>query len=60
MARTLTRPETQAAATMQMWDGNYEVNALTRELAGQIAAANRGDLSRTDRRSKKKTFTFNP
>jgi hypothetical protein len=30
-ARTLTRPEIQAAATMQTWDTNHEVNALARE-----------------------------
>jgi hypothetical protein len=47
-ARTLSRPETQAAATMQVWEANYEVNALARELADQVAKANRGDLSRAE------------
>src|SRR6266516_2896084 len=48
IARTLTRPETQAATTMQVWEPNHEVNALARELTGQIAAGNRGDLSRAE------------
>lgn len=48
LARTLTRPETQAAVTMQVWEESHEVNALARELAEQIAAANRGDLSRSE------------
>jgi hypothetical protein len=48
IARMLTRPETQAAGTMQVWEHNYEVNALARELTEQIAAASRGDLSRTE------------
>ncbi len=50
IARTLTRPEMHAARTMQMWEGGdrHEVSALMREMAEQIAAANRGDLSRTE------------
>lgn len=49
VARTLTRPETQAAGTMQMWEGdNYEVNALSRELRAQLALASRGDLTRAE------------
>src|SRR6266540_3299551 len=43
LARTLTRPETQAAGTMQVWDDNHEVNALTRELTEQTALTHRGD-----------------
>ena len=49
-ARTLTRPEVQAAATIQKWEGgNHEVNALVRELAAQGAAVKDGDLSRAER-----------
>ena len=48
-ARTLTRPEVQAAVTLQKWEGdNQEVNALTRELAAQVAAVNGGDLTRAE------------
>jgi hypothetical protein len=48
-ARTLTRPEVQAAAVIQLLEGdNHEVNALARELAGQVAAVNRGDMSRPE------------
>ena len=49
IARTLTRPEVQAAATIQRWDGeNHEVNALTHELAAQVASVNSGDLNRAE------------
>lgn len=48
-ARELTRPSLQAASTIQRWQGNnHEVNALAKELAAQIATANRGDLSRAE------------
>jgi hypothetical protein len=48
-ARILTRPEVQAAATMQRWDKEtQEVNALVRELDNQVAAATHGDLSRVE------------
>ncbi len=48
-ARTLTRPEVQAAATIQQWGGDVlEVNVLARELREQVAAVNNGDLKRAD------------
>lgn len=48
-ARTLTRPEVQAAATLQKWDGDsQEVNALICELGAQVAAVNTGDLTRAE------------
>lgn len=48
-AQTLTRPEVQAAATLQKWDGDsQEVNALIREMSAQTAAVNRGDLTRAE------------
>ncbi|MEK6210790.1 MAG: hypothetical protein AABM64_10565 [Pseudomonadota bacterium] len=48
-ARTLTRPEVQAAATIQKWEGDsQEVNALARELTAQVAAVNGGDLLRAE------------
>ncbi len=48
-ARTLTRPEIQAAATIKMWEGDiHEVNALSRELTAQVAAVNGGDLKRAE------------
>ena len=48
-ARTLTRPEVQAAATIQKWEGgNHEVNALARELTAQVVAVNGGDLLRAE------------
>lgn len=48
-ARTLTRPEVQAAATIQRWQGdNHEVNALARELSAQVSAVNDGDLKRAE------------
>ena len=48
-AWTLTRPQVQAAATIQKYQGeNYEVNALARELSDQVAAVHRGDLRRTE------------
>jgi hypothetical protein len=43
IARTLTRPSVQAAATIQRLTGDtHEVNALARELSAQIEAANSG------------------
>jgi hypothetical protein len=49
IARTLTRPEVQAAAVIQQFGGsNHEVNALIRELSAQVAAVNRGDMSRAE------------
>lgn len=49
MARTLTRPEMQAAALIQELEGDHhEVNALVRELSSQVAAVNGGDLRRAE------------
>jgi hypothetical protein len=49
VAQTLTRPEIQAAATIQGLDGhNYEVNALINELTAQVEAVNGGDLKRPE------------
>lgn len=45
----LTRPEVQAAATIQAFQGeNLEVNALVEQLSLQVAAANAGHLSRAE------------
>ena len=47
VARTVTRPTVQAARVMQRFGGkSLEINALVRELSGQVAAVNRGDMSR--------------
>src|SRR5450759_3124490 len=48
-ARPMTRPEVNAAGTIQRFRGNnHEVNALIRELSAQVDAVNRGDLTRTE------------
>ena len=48
-AQTITRPEVNAAATIQKFTGdNHEVNALARELSTQVAAVNSGDLKRAE------------
>ena len=48
-AQTLTRPEVNAAATIQKLAGDtHEVNALIRELSAQVAAVNGGDLKRAE------------
>ena len=49
VARKLTRPEVQAATVIQRFEGdNHEVNALIEELSEQVAAVNRGDMSRPE------------
>lgn len=49
IARTLTRPEINAATAIQKLQGNnHEVNALARELSAQVAAVNNGDLKRAE------------
>ena len=49
IARTLTRPESLAGAVIQQFDGgNHGIKALVEELALQIEAVNRGDLSRPE------------
>lgn len=49
IARKLTRPEVHAAGVIQKFEGgNHEVNALVVELAEQVAAVNRGDMSRPE------------
>ena len=49
VARTLTRPEVNAAATIQKLQGdNHEINALIRELSAQVAVVNGGDLKRAE------------
>lgn len=49
VARTLTRPEVQAATVIQRFEGdNHEVNALIRELTVQAEAVRRGDMSRAE------------
>ncbi len=49
IARTLTRPTIQAAATIQKWgEDSQEVNALARELSAQVAAVNGNDLTRAE------------
>jgi hypothetical protein len=48
-ARTLTKPEVQAAAAIQKFEGdNHEVNALIRELESQVAKVHTGDLARPE------------
>lgn len=48
-ARTLTKPQVQAAATIQAFQGdNLEVNALVDELSEQVRAVNGGDLRRAE------------
>ena len=49
IARTLTRPSVQAAATIQAVEGaNHDVNALVRELSVQVEAIHNGDLRRPE------------
>ena len=49
IAQTITRPEVNAAATIQKFTGDiHEVNALARELSTQVAAVNDGDLKRAE------------
>ena len=49
IARTLTKPSVQAAATIQkLQPQHHEVNALARELAVQVEAVNEGDLTRAE------------
>lgn len=48
-AYELTRPQVQAAATIQAFQGdNLEVNALVSELCEQVKAVNSGDLRRAE------------
>ena len=48
-ARALTRPQVQAAVTIQAFQGeNLEVNALVTELSNQVRAVNSGDLHRAE------------
>lgn len=47
--RVLTKPEIQAAVTIQKWEGElYDVNALASTLALQIEAVNKGDMKRPE------------
>ena len=49
LARTLTKPEVVAACVIEQWQPNtHDVNALVAELAAQVDAVNRGDLSRAE------------
>lgn len=49
VAQALTKPEVNAAATIQKLQGDtLEVNALIRELSAQVAAVNGGDLKRAE------------
>ena len=48
-ARSLTNPETQAAATLFSFeDGRTDVNALVREMVGQCEAVGRGQMGRPE------------
>ena len=48
-AKTLTRPEINAAAIMEKWQPDtYDVNVLADELAAQVKAVNQGDMQRTE------------
>jgi hypothetical protein len=48
-AYALTRPQVQAATTIQAFQGdNLEVNALVSELSEQVKAVNSGDLRRAE------------
>jgi hypothetical protein len=48
VARTLSRPEIRAAATIQQWNQSNTLNALAIELKGQIAEVNKGDMKRAE------------
>jgi hypothetical protein len=49
VARTLTRPEIQAAAVIQeLHRDNHEVNAVAREITAQVAAVHAGDMRRVE------------
>jgi hypothetical protein len=48
-ARALTKPETQAAVALTLFQGeNYEVNSLIAELERQTSKVHSGDLSRAE------------
>jgi hypothetical protein len=48
-ARILTKPEIQAAGTVQQWQGGItDVNALADELALQIESVNNGNMKRPE------------
>lgn len=44
----LTRPEVQAAVTIQQWQGLHEVNALAKTLSSQINDVNNGNMQRAE------------
>lgn len=48
MARILTKPEVQAARTIQLWKGDVEINALAKTLATQIDEVNQGNMKRPE------------
>ena len=49
IARTLTLPQTNAAAVIENWQKDtHDVNALAAELGRQVAAVNGGDLRRAE------------
>lgn len=49
VARTLTRPEVNAAAALEQWQKDtHDVNALAAELTAQVQAVNGGDLRRAE------------
>ncbi|HEX7687711.1 MAG TPA: hypothetical protein VF453_08390 [Burkholderiaceae bacterium] len=49
VARTLSRPEVSAAATIEKWQPDtHDVNDLASELAAQVSAVNSGDLGRAE------------
>lgn len=48
-ARVITRPEVQAAALIEKWEGDtHDVNSVVRELERQVAAVQGGDLTRAE------------
>jgi hypothetical protein len=48
MARILTRPEVQAARTIQLWKGGVEINALVKSLSSQVDDVSNGSMKRPE------------
>ena len=47
-AETLTRPEVQAAITIQQWQNLHEIAALAKTLSSQIDDVNNGNMQRPE------------
>lgn len=48
VARKLTRPTVQAARTIQVWEPEHDVVALSNELATQVDSVNAGNMTRPE------------